>query len=134
MSNQNNETALDKPAQGGNSLTKRETDIGFSLQPKNLSEALKVCEYLANSSLVPKQYQGKPSDILVCINWGLEVGLKPLQALNQIAVINGNPSMYGSAPLALVRNHPEFEFILEDNEAFAYARDHVKGWEHLSSK
>lgn len=135
MSNNNQQdTALEKKSNEGNSLTKRENDVGFSLRPKNLNEALKVCEYLANSNLVPKQYRGNKEDILVCINWGLEVGLKPLQALNQIAVINGNPSMYGSAPLALVRNSPDFEFILEDNEAFAYARDNVKGWEHLSEK
>lgn len=130
----NNENILnpdDNGEQPKNTTVAKRDQKGFSLSPSNLKEALKICEYLANSSLVPKQYQGKPADVLVCINWGMEVGLKPLQALNNIAVINGNPSMWGAAPLALVRRSPDFEFILEDNEAFAYARDNVKGWEHL---
>ncbi len=104
---------------------------GFSLQPRNLQEAMRICEYLSKSDLVPKDYRGKPQDILVCINHGLEVGLQPLQALSNIAVINGRPALWGSAPLALARQNRDFEWILEDNEAFAYARDKVKGWEHL---
>lgn len=133
MMNKTNDNLLSRDTQNtnGSSLAKRQTDVGFTLQPANLQEALKICEYLSKSSLVPKQYQGRPADILVCINWGMEVGLKPLQALSNIAVINGTPSMWGSAPLALVRQSPDFEFILEDNEAFAYARDKVAGWEHL---
>lgn len=140
MSNQkNNDQLLAKNAEGDEeketSLARREqSEVGFSLQPRNLKEALKICEYLASSSLVPKQYQGNPQDVLVAINWGQEVGLKPLQSLNSVAVVNGTPSMYGAAPLALARQHPDFEWILEDNEAFAYARDNVKGWEHLKDK
>lgn len=130
MSNEENKS-LEVQESEGNALTKRESSVGFSLQPKNLQEAMKICEYLASSSMVPKQYQGEPEDILVAINFGQEVGLKPLQSLNSVAVVNGAPSLWGDAPLAMVRQHPEFEFILEDNEAFAYARDNVKGWGHL---
>lgn len=138
MSNDNkekgnrNSTALDKSNEdNGNALTRRDSEVGFSLEPKNLQEALKVCEYLARSSMVPKQYQGNPADILVAINFGQEVGLKPLQSLNSVAVVNGSPGLWGDAPLALCKQHGDFEWILEDNEAFAYARDNVKGWEHL---
>lgn len=131
MSNENNISEKETTETENGLADRSGASVGFTLEPRNLKEALKICEYLASSSLVPKQYQGKPADILVCINWGMEVGLKPLQALSNIAVINGTPSMWGSAPLALVRNSPEFEFILEDNEAFAYARDKINGWSHL---
>lgn len=138
MSNQTNNTekeekgtSLEKTEEKGNALTKRETDVGFNLEPKNLQEAMKICEYLAESSMVPKQYQGNPADILVAINFGQELGLKPLQSLSSVAVVNGTPGLWGDAPLALCKQHSEFEFILEDNEAFAYARDEVKGWGHL---
>jgi hypothetical protein len=58
---------------------------------------------LASSSMVPKAYQGKPQDILVCVQWGYEMGLAPMQALQNIAVINGKPSVYGDAMMALVQ-------------------------------
>jgi hypothetical protein len=131
MSNQENNSLQQTDNGKENSLTARETDMGFGLSPANLHEAIKICEYLAKSSMVPKSYQDKPQDILVAINFGGEVGLKPLQSMNSVATVNGNPSLYGDAPLALVNQHPAFEYILEDNEGFAYARDHVAGWEHL---
>jgi hypothetical protein len=53
--------------------------------------------------MVPAGYKGKPQDILVAIGWGYEVGLQPMQALQNIAVINGKPSVYGDAALALVK-------------------------------
>ena len=77
-----------------------------TLAPANMTEAIEFSKMLAQSEMVPKNYQRKPQDVLVCIQWGYEVGLQPLQALQNIAVINGKPSIYGDAALALVKNHP----------------------------
>jgi len=85
----------------------------FSLTPKTLEEAMKYSEMLAKSQMVPKGYQGRASDILIAVQMGHELGLKPIQSLQNIAVINGKPSIYGDACLALVKIHPEFEDIKE---------------------
>jgi hypothetical protein len=77
------------------------TNRGFA--PATLTEAIQFSDMLANSSMVPKAYQGKPQDILVCVQWGYEMGLAPMQALQNIAVINGKPSVYGDAAMALVQ-------------------------------
>ena len=68
---------------------------GFA--PQTMGEAIQFSEMLAKSQMVPKQYQGKPEDILVAVQWGYEIGLAPLQALQNISVINGKPSVYGDA-------------------------------------
>jgi hypothetical protein len=77
------------------------TNRGFA--PATLTEAIQFSDMLASSSMVPKAYQGKPQDILVCVQWGYEMGLAPMQALQNIAVINGKPSVYGDAAMALVQ-------------------------------
>jgi hypothetical protein len=77
------------------------TNRGFA--PATLTEAIAFSDMLASSSMVPKAYQGKPQDILVCVQWGYEMGLAPMQALQNIAVINGKPSVYGDAAMALVQ-------------------------------
>jgi len=64
---------------------------------------MRFSEVLSKSALVPKDYQGKPANCLVAIQWGMELGLAPLQALQNIAVINGKPSVYGDSLLAMVR-------------------------------
>jgi hypothetical protein len=83
------------------------------LTPSNLKEAMEYATIIANSAMVPKNYQGKAGDILVAVQMGAELGLKPIQALQNIAVINGKPSVYGDALLALVQAHPSFEDIKE---------------------
>ena len=84
---------------------------GFS--PTNLTEAMTFCEMLASSNMVPKDYIGKPQNILVAIQWGMELGLAPMQSLNSITVINGRPSVWGDALMALVQSSPLYEDIEE---------------------
>ena len=90
------------------------TTAGFA--PANITEAIKFSEMLSKSNMVPRAYQGKPEDILVCVQWGYEIGLAPMQALQNIAVINGKPSVYGDAAMALVLASPVCEGIEESIE------------------
>ena len=87
-----------------------------ALIPANITEAMQMADMLANSDIVPKDFKGKSGNILVAIQWGLEVGLPPLQALQNIAVINGRPSMWGDAVLALVRGSGKLEYIKEADD------------------
>lgn len=89
-------------------------DYGAVLRPRDLDEAIRFSEVLAKSDFVPKDYQRKPGNILVAIQMGAEVGLAPMQAIQNIAVINGRPSLWGDAMLALVMAHPECEGVEED--------------------
>ncbi|WP_287027931.1 recombinase RecT [Herbaspirillum sp.] len=59
---------------------------------------------------------GKPGNVLVAIQWGMEIGLKPMQAMQNIAVINGRPSIWGDAALALVKASPHYEDVIETYE------------------
>lgn len=88
----------------------------FDLSPRSLEEALKFADYLADSELVPKDFKGKPGNVLVAIQWGMELGLKPMQAMQNIAVINGRPSVWGDAVLALVLASPVCEYVHEWEE------------------
>lgn len=89
-----------------NALTQQ--GAGFALQPGSLQEAMQMAEMLSGSQMVPKNYQSKPQDTLVAMMMGSELGLNPIQSLQNIAVVNGRPSIYGDALLALVMNHPAF--------------------------
>ena len=88
----------------------------FSLAPQNLDEALKFADYLANSDIVPKDFQKKPANILVAVQWRMELGLQPMQAMQSIAVINGRPSLWGDAVIALVRSSPLCDYVYETDD------------------
>jgi hypothetical protein len=95
-----------------NELTTHEG--GFSLTPRNLSEAMEFAKIIADSDMVPKDYVKKPGNVLVAVQTGAEVGLKPMQSLQGIAVINGRPAIWGDAMWALVLAHPEYEDSTEE--------------------
>lgn len=94
-------------------LTKTHGAPSF-LTPTNLQDAMQIAGLLAESDIVPKDYQRKPGNILVAMQWGAEIGLQPLQAMQNIAVINGRPSIWGDAMLALVRGSGLLDSIKEE--------------------
>ncbi|MDR6094937.1 recombinase RecT [Stenotrophomonas sp. SORGH_AS_0321] len=91
----------------------------FDLSPQTFEQALTFCDYLADSDLVPKDFKGKPANCLIAIQWGSELGLKPLQAVQNIAVINGRAALWGDAVIALVRSSPLCEYITESDDGNA---------------
>lgn len=93
------------------------TKPAFDLSPQTFEQALTFSQYLADSEMVPKDFKGKPGNCLIAMQWGAELGLKPLQALQGIAVINGRPSLWGDAVIALVRSSPACEYISESQTA-----------------
>lgn len=100
----------------------------FDLSPRSLDEAMKFADMLANSSIVPKDFMGKPGNVLVAMQWGMELGLKPMQAMQNIAVINGRPSIWGDALLALVLASPVCEYIEEwEDNGTAYCKVKRRG-------
>jgi len=79
---------------------------GLVMRPANLGEAMQMATMLAKSEMVPKAYKSRPEDVLVAMMLGSELGLNPIQALMNIAVINGRPCVWGDALPALAQNHP----------------------------
>lgn len=86
---------------------------GWLLTPNSFDELMRFADLIAKSDLAGKDYRGKPGNCIVAIQLGASVGLSPLQAIQGIAVINGKPSLYGDALLAVIRAHPECEDVIE---------------------
>lgn len=81
--------------------------------PRNLTEALGLAKMMAKSEMVPKEYRGKAENILIAMQMGAELGVAPMQALTNIAVINGRPAVWGDLALGLVQRHPDYEWHKE---------------------
>ncbi len=86
------------------------------LAPTSFSELVQFSELAAKSQLVPKEYRNQPADIMLAVQLGSEVGLRPMQALQNIAVINGRPCVWGDALPGLCKASPVYEDIVENWE------------------
>ena len=87
---------------------------GLALQ--SFDDAFRFSKMVASSEFAPKDFKGKPESCLLAIQHGSEVGLSPMQSLQSIAVINGRPTIWGDAALALVQSSPACEYVREYTE------------------
>jgi len=97
-----------------------------------MTEAMEFSKFLASSTHIPKDFQGNPNNILVAIQWGYEIGLAPMQALQNIAVINGRPSLWGDSMIAVCKAHPDWRgisetYIEEEDKAVCLVKRNVHG-------
>lgn len=83
-------------------------------RPGSYDEAVKYAQLIAASDMVPKDYRGKPGNVLVAAEMGANLGLKPMQAIQNIAVINGRPAIWGDLLIAVVMSHKDFAGHSED--------------------
>lgn len=74
----------------------------FSMVPKSLEEAMNLAKLISDSDLAPKDYKGKPGNTLIAIQMGAEIGISPMRAIQNIAVINGRPCLWGDLGKALL--------------------------------
>jgi hypothetical protein len=84
--------------------------------PRDLGQLESFAKTISQSKLCPKSYRGQPQDVTLAILYGMEVGLRPLQSLQSVAVINGRPAIYGDAALALVEQSGLAEYVKEWQE------------------
>ena len=87
---------------------------GLALQ--SFDDAFRFSKMVASSEFAPKDFRGKPESCMLAIQHGSEVGLSPMQSLQSIAVINGRPTIWGDAALALVQSSPVCEYVCEYTE------------------
>ena len=63
---------------------------------QGLEQALKVCQHFMASRALPQSYT-TPQAVLMAIQAGRELGMKPLEAINGMMVINGQIKLWGTA-------------------------------------
>lgn len=78
-----------------------------------IEAAIECCKMISRASFCPKEFRGKPEEVLCAIQYGMEIGLSPMQAIQSIAVINGKPSIYGDGLIGLCLSFSECEYINE---------------------
>lgn len=88
--------------------TAAKVPVLLGIAPKTLEEGWRLAQLFAQSDLVPKGYRGRPADILVAIQYGMEVGLPPMSALHSIYITNGRPNLWGDGFLAVIMASPPY--------------------------
>lgn len=83
-------------------LAVQQPEETFTLTPRDIGQAMEFSKLIASSNLAPPAYKGKPADVLIAVQIGAELGVQPMQALQNVAVINGRPCIWGDLGRALL--------------------------------
>lgn len=77
-----------------------------AIVPTTLDETFRLAQALSMAGdMVPQHFQKRPEATMAAIVRGMEIGLAPMQALSNIAVINGRACLWGDAIPAIVQRH-----------------------------
>ena len=87
----------------------------FGITPRGIEEAIRLAKIMAASGLMPKSIE-TPEAVFVAMQMGAEIGLSPMASVQNIAVINGRPGIYGDAALAIIRSSGQLEEFKEWSE------------------
>jgi hypothetical protein len=79
----------------------------------SFDDAFRFSKMVAASDFAPKDFRGKPESCLLAIQHGSEIGLSPMQSLQNIACINGRPAIWGDAALAVAMASAVCESVTE---------------------
>lgn len=97
-----------------NEIAKAPNNVGQTvvpLIPQDFDTAWRFAGAIVKGKLAPKGMEST-EQVFAAVLMGAEVGLSPMQAMQNIAVVNGRPAIWGDAQLALV----ESSGLLEDFE------------------
>lgn len=92
----------------------------LAFAPKDFDQLIRFAEVVCKTNLCPQAYRGKAHEAIAAIMHGAELGLMPMQALNSVAVVNGQTTVYGATALALVKN----QWLWDESKHQEYLRIH----------
>ena len=84
-----------------------EVALTNSLMPQTQEAKYQMASVLCKSGLIPSGLN-TPEKVFVALQWGHELGLSPMVAVNNVAVINGKPTLSADIMSAVVKRSPEY--------------------------
>lgn len=93
--------------------------LDHALSSTTLEGRYRHAQMAISGGMVPKSYK-TPEQVLAAFEFARELSLPPMSAIRNIAVINGQPSLWGDLPLTLVRTRSKrfrkiYEFVFDKN-------------------
>lgn len=83
-----------------------------AIVPRDVEQAFRMAQLIVHAGMAPNG-MNSPEKVVTAIMHGMEVGLKPMQAVQSIAIVNGRPTIWGDAAIGLVQGSGLAEYIVE---------------------
>lgn len=81
------------------------TELATTSASDALHEKMEWSQAISHGDILPRQYQGKPGNLLFAAEYADNLGIGRIHVLTSIAVINGRPSPSADLMASMVRAH-----------------------------
>ncbi|OZC50547.1 hypothetical protein CH289_16100 [Rhodococcus sp. RS1C4] len=98
-----------------------------------MATAHKLATAMCGTDLVPKMYKGNAENGTAAILYGMELGLNPIQSLQNIFVVHGTPAIYARTMVALVKSKGYSVWTEESSDESVTVSGRARGDEHVTT-
>lgn len=95
-----------------------------------MADAHSIATAIANTSIVPAHFRGKPDDLTAAILYGATLGFDPMQSARQIYVVHGQTALYARAMSSLVLSRGHDLWTVESTDDAVTVAGRRKGTHH----
>ena len=78
------------------------------VQYQNQTELMSAAEFISKSNIIPKEYQGNPSNCLIAMDMALRLEMSALAVMQNLNIIQGKPAWSGQYVIASVNSTGRF--------------------------
>lgn len=94
-----------------------------SIEPTNMADLFKLADMLSKASdMVPRAFKGNPHAICAAILTGQELGIRAMESLRSIYIVDGKPTVSAELMLSLVRRGGVKHKWLKSDNSVAHVR------------
>ena len=114
-------------------ITEAELNITNIFNKKSAFDfAARMADAFSKSTIVPKDYQGNPSNCLIALEMANRIGTSPMMVMQNLYIISGRPAWSSQFIIAMINNSKKYKTELQydlkgegtNMECTAFAVDH----------
>lgn len=81
--------------------------------PHTFAAAMQMAETLAKSTIIPREYQGNPSNCMIAVEMSVRLNTSPMMVMQSLHVINGRPAWSSQWIISMINNSRKYKTELQ---------------------
>jgi hypothetical protein len=93
--------------------------MGIFADPHTFTAAMQMADALSKSTIIPRDYQGNPSNCLIAVEMSSRMNASPMMVMQHLFVVNGRPAWSSQWIVAMINQSRKYKTELQYE--FGYA-------------
>lgn len=91
--------------------------------PQTFAAAMQMAETLSRSTIIPREYQGNPSNCMIAVEMSVRLNTSPMMVMQHLHVIQGRPAWSAQWIIAMINNSRKYKTVLQYEMGYAAEDD-----------